>query len=72
MAKGQKTGRVLADLKSISGVVPESVKIQTSYFWVNKIPTKREKVKIILEGEDQPAREEEEKTDQNQGQEGEE
>ncbi len=52
-AKGQKVGRVSADLKSISGV--ESVNIQTSYFWVSKIPTKREKVKIILEGEDQPA-----------------
>ncbi len=51
-AKGQKVGRVSADLKSISGV--ESVNIQTSYFWVNKIPTKREKVTIKLEGEDQP------------------
>lgn len=52
-AKGQKVGRVSADLKSISGV--ESVNIQTSYFWVNKIPTKREKVTITLEGDNRPA-----------------
>ena len=45
-SKGQKTGEVKTQLKSINGV--SDVSIETSYFWVNNIPDDPNKVTIEM------------------------
>lgn len=49
-AKGRKTGEVQSELRLITGV--SSAEVRTPFFWVNKIPSDRSKVTVILEGED--------------------
>ena len=47
---GKKVGEVQSILKSINGV--SSVKVNTSYFWVNSVPNDTNKVEINIENED--------------------
>lgn len=49
-AKGRKTGEVQSELRLITGV--STVEVRTPFFWVNTIPKDRNKVTIILEGEE--------------------
>lgn len=48
--KGKKTGEVQTLIKSINGV--SSVKVNTSFFWVNRIPTDDSRIQISLEVEE--------------------
>lgn len=47
--KGKKVGEVKAILSSISGVVKDNTKIETSYFWVSTVPNDPNKITINLE-----------------------
>lgn len=49
-AKGKKTGEVQSLIKSINGV--SSVKVDTPFFWVNKVPSDDSKVQVELKVEE--------------------
>lgn len=48
--KGKKTGEVQTLIKSINGV--SSVKVNTSFFWVNRVPTDENRIQIDLKVEE--------------------